>query len=72
MAVEPEDIVDFGFIPEFVGRFPVLASANPLGVKELVSILSEPKNNLVEQYKKLFSQIDVSDKFFLLSGILDM
>lgn len=52
--VEPEDLLKFGLIPEFVGRLPILATLNDLDEKALVSILTEPKNALVKQYKKLF------------------
>lgn len=52
--VEPEDLLKFGLIPEFVGRLPIIATLNDLDEKALVSILTEPKNALVKQYKKLF------------------
>jgi ATP-dependent Clp protease ATP-binding subunit ClpX len=52
--VQPEDLVEFGMIPEFVGRLPVCATLEPLDVKTLISILSEPKNALVKQYQKFF------------------
>lgn len=53
--VEPEDLLKFGLIPEFVGRLPVIASLRDLDEKALVSILTEPKNALIKQYQKLFS-----------------
>ncbi len=53
--VEPEDLLKFGLIPEFVGRLPVIATLNDLDEVALVSILTEPKNALVKQYQKLFS-----------------
>lgn len=53
--VEPEDLVHFGLIPEFVGRFPVIAFLNELSKEELKRILIEPKNSLMNQYKKIFS-----------------
>jgi ATP-dependent Clp protease ATP-binding subunit ClpX len=53
-AVEPEDLVRYGLIPEFVGRLPVLALLEELDERALMSILSEPKNALIRQYAKLF------------------
>ncbi len=52
--VQPEDLIEFGMIPEFVGRLPVVATLEPLDVKTLISILTEPKNALVKQYQKFF------------------
>ena len=51
---EPEDLLKFGLIPEFVGRLPVIATLNDLDVDALVTILQEPKNAIVKQYAKLF------------------
>src|SRR5690606_30255617 len=56
---EPEDLLKFGLIPEFVGRLPVIATLHDLDVAALVAILSEPKNALVKQYAKLFELEDV-------------
>lgn len=53
--VEPEDLIKYGMIPEFVGRFPVVATLNELDENALVEILTKPKNALVKQYQKLFS-----------------
>jgi len=53
--VEPEDLVKFGLIPEFVGRLPVVATLQELDEAALIQILVEPKNALVKQYQKLFS-----------------
>lgn len=53
--IQIEDLRRFGLIPEFIGRLPVLAALNPLDEDALVSILTEPRNALVKQYKKLFS-----------------
>jgi ATP-dependent Clp protease ATP-binding subunit ClpX len=58
--VEPEDLLKYGLIPEFVGRVPVIATLNDLDEVALVSILTEPKNALVKQYQKLFSMEGVS------------
>ena len=52
--VQPEDLIEFGMIPEFVGRLPVVATLEPLDVPTLISILTEPKNALVKQYQKFF------------------
>jgi len=61
--VEPEDLIKFGLIPEFIGRIPVTASLNKLTEDELVEILSKPKNALVKQYQKLLSLEDVELSF---------
>ena len=53
-AVQPEDLLKFGMIPEFVGRVPVIATLEELDEQALVKILTEPKNALIKQYKKLF------------------
>jgi ATP-dependent Clp protease ATP-binding subunit ClpX len=53
-VVEPEDLLKFGLIPEFVGRLPVIATLTDLDEPALISILTEPKNALVKQYSKLF------------------
>ncbi|GAB4258948.1 MAG: ATP-dependent Clp protease ATP-binding subunit ClpX [Pararhodobacter sp.] len=54
MQLEPEDLLKFGLIPEFVGRLPVIATLTDLDEDALVTILSEPKNALVKQYQRLF------------------
>ncbi|HDI78114.1 MAG TPA: ATP-dependent Clp protease ATP-binding subunit ClpX [Desulfobacteraceae bacterium] len=61
--VQPEDLIKFGMIPEFVGRLPVIATLDHLSKKALVSILIEPKNALVKQYKKLFEMENVELEF---------
>jgi len=61
--VQPEDLIQYGMIPEFVGRFPVVAALDNLGEDELVKILVEPKNALVRQYQKLFKMEGVELKF---------
>jgi len=53
--VEPEDLISFGFIPEFVGRLPVVTTLQQLTEEQLVSILTEPKNALTKQYTKLMA-----------------
>ena len=57
--VEPEDLLKFGLIPEFVGRLPVLATLDDLDKDSLVEILTKPKNALVKQYQRLFEMEDV-------------
>ena len=57
--VEPEDMVKFGLIPEFIGRLPVIATLEDLDEEALVTILSEPKNALVKQYQRQFEMEDV-------------
>jgi ATP-dependent Clp protease ATP-binding subunit ClpX len=61
--VLPDDLVSFGFIPEFVGRLPVIAPLQGLGEDELVRILLEPKNALVKQYQKMFEMEGVALDF---------
>jgi ATP-dependent Clp protease ATP-binding subunit ClpX len=57
--LEPEDLLKFGLIPEFVGRLPVIATLEDLDVDALVQILTEPKNALVKQYQRLFDMENV-------------
>ena len=52
--VIPEDLVEFGMIPEFIGRLPVTVALSPLSEEALMSILTQPKNALVKQYQTLF------------------
>jgi ATP-dependent Clp protease ATP-binding subunit ClpX len=68
--VQPEDLVEFGMIPEFVGRLPVVATLEPLDVKTLINILTEPKNALVKQFQKFF-RIEGSELEFT-PGALEM
>ncbi len=62
-SVEPEDLLKFGLIPEFIGRLPVLATLSDLDETALVEILSKPKNALVKQYQRLFEMEDVHLEF---------
>ena len=62
-SVEPEDLIKFGLIPEFVGRLPVVATLLELDVDALVQILTEPKNALTKQYHKLFEMEGVDIEF---------
>ena len=52
--LQPEDLLKFGLIPEFIGRVPITVSLKELDEKALKKILTEPRNSLVKQYKKLF------------------
>src|SRR3974390_419565 len=61
--VEPEDLLKFGMIPEFIGRLPIVTALEELDESALMSILSQPKNALVKQYRKLFDLDGVSLKF---------
>jgi ATP-dependent Clp protease ATP-binding subunit ClpX len=61
--VEPEDLLKFGLIPEFVGRLPVLATLEDLDEAALKTILTEPKNALVKQYQRLFEMEDTELTF---------
>ena len=61
--VVPHDLVRFGLIPELVGRIPVIATLEPLDEDALVSILTEPKNSMVRQYKKLFELDGITVEF---------
>ncbi|HEX6592974.1 MAG TPA: ATP-dependent protease ATP-binding subunit ClpX [Bacillota bacterium] len=61
--VLPEDLLRYGLIPEFIGRLPVIGSLEPLDEEALVKILTEPKNALVKQYRKLFQMDNVELEF---------
>ncbi|MBT8092225.1 MAG: ATP-dependent Clp protease ATP-binding subunit ClpX, partial [Gammaproteobacteria bacterium] len=61
--VEPEDLIRFGLIPEFVGRLPVVATLEELDESALVQILLEPRNALTKQYRKLFEMEGVDLEF---------
>jgi ATP-dependent Clp protease ATP-binding subunit ClpX len=66
--VQTEDLIEFGMIPEFIGRFPVISTLDPLTVEDLVSILTEPKNAIVRQFQKLF-QMDGHEVEFTPDGL---
>jgi ATP-dependent Clp protease ATP-binding subunit ClpX len=68
--VEAEDLIEYGLIPEFIGRLPVVSSLDPLGVPDLVRILLEPRNALVRQYQKFFEMEDAKLEF--TPGALDL
>ena len=61
--LEPEDLIKYGLIPEFVGRMPVIATLQDLNEKSLIRILKEPKNSLLKQYKRLFEFENVKLEF---------
>jgi ATP-dependent Clp protease ATP-binding subunit ClpX len=61
--VEPDDMMKFGMIPEFIGRLPMVATLNDLKEDDLVTILTEPKNALTKQYQKLFEMEKVKLSF---------
>ena len=61
--MEPDDLVKFGMIPEFIGRIPVMAVVNPLDEDTLTAILTEPRNALVKQYQKLLKMDNVALEF---------
>lgn len=61
--VEPEDLIRYGLIPEFVGRLPVVATLEELDEAALITILTQPKNALIKQYQKLFMMDNVKLKF---------
>lgn len=61
--VEPEDLIEYGMIPEFVGRMGVIESVYELSEKDLIRILTEPKNSLIRQYQKLFRMEEVKLSF---------
>ncbi len=65
----PKDLKDFGLIPEIIGRLPVLSYMDPLDAETLRAILTEPKNAIIKQYKKLFEMDDI--KFTITDGALD-
>jgi ATP-dependent Clp protease ATP-binding subunit ClpX len=62
-SLEPEDLLKFGLIPEFVGRLPVIATLEDLDADALVQILTQPKNALTKQYSKLFEMEEVDLTF---------
>jgi ATP-dependent Clp protease ATP-binding subunit ClpX len=61
--ITPKDLIEFGMIPEFVGRLPVTATLDTLRRQDLVRILTEPRNALVRQYKRLFEMADARVDF---------
>ncbi|KAF3941215.1 hypothetical protein ABW19_dt0204605 [Dactylella cylindrospora] len=60
---EPRDLISFGFLPEFIGRLPVVAALDTFDEEMLVRVLSEPRNSLLKQYEQLFEMSGVELKF---------
>lgn len=60
---KPQDLVKFGLIPEFVGRFPLIQKLEKLSVDDLIQVLTEPKNSIINQYKKIFDYDSVALEF---------
>jgi ATP-dependent Clp protease ATP-binding subunit ClpX len=65
----PKDLVEYGMIPEFVGRFPVITTTKGLDIENLVDILTQPKNSIMKQYRRLFAMDDVN--FHVTEGALE-
>ncbi len=61
--LEPEDLIKYGLIPEFIGRMPIIATLDDLDEKSLIKILKEPKNSLIKQYQRLFEFENVELEF---------
>ena len=61
--LEPEDLLKYGLIPEFIGRMPIISTLDDLDEKSLVKILKEPKNSLIKQYQRLFEFEEVDLEF---------
>ncbi len=61
--LEPEDLIKYGLIPEFIGRMPIIATLDDLDEKSLIKILKEPKNSLIKQYQRLFEFEEVQLEF---------
>ena len=62
-TLEPEDLIKYGLLPEFIGRMPIIATLNELDENSLIKILKEPKNSLIKQYKRLFEFENVELEF---------
>lgn len=62
-GVEPQDVVKYGLMPEFIGRLPIITTLNPLTENDLLRILTEPKNALTKQYKELFAMDNIELEF---------
>ena len=67
--VEARDLIEFGIIPEFVGRFPIITAFHSLSERMLTRILTEPRNALLLQYKLLFQIDKVRPKLLLVSAV---
>jgi ATP-dependent Clp protease ATP-binding subunit ClpX len=60
--VEPQDLIKYGFIPEFVGRIPIVTNARALAVNDLSHVLTEPKNSIMKQFQEIFARNGVSNR----------
>jgi ATP-dependent Clp protease ATP-binding subunit ClpX len=69
--VTPDDLIEFGVIPEFVGRLPVICPLAPLDEQALVEILTEPKNAIVRQYQKLF-ELEKAELTFTKDALIEI
>ena len=71
--VEPQDLFEFGMIPEFVGRLPITATLSPLGKDDMIRVMTEPRNAIVRQYRKLFEMAGAELEFApeALSAVAD-
>lgn len=72
LHVEQEDLIQFGLIPEFVGRLPVIAGAQALNEEELVHILTKPKNAIIKQYQEIFRRSDVRLVLYVVFILLNV
>ena len=61
--VEPEDLMEFGMIPEFIGRFPITCVINPLDLEAMIKVLTEPKNAFIRQYQVFFQMENANLEF---------
>ena len=61
--VESKDLINFGLIPEFIGRIPIIATLNQLSIDDLIKVLSEPKNAITKQYQALFELDGINLEF---------
>ena len=69
--MEPEDLLKYGLIPEFIGRLPIIATLEDLDEKSLIKILQEPKNSLTKQYQELF-KLDGAKLTFKDDAVLEI
>lgn len=69
--IEPEDLIKYGLIPEFVGRLPIISTLNELNENALIDILTEPQNALIKQYEELFNLDDI-ELFFEKDAIIEI
>ena len=63
LRISQDDVIEFGLIPEFVGRLPIIVQLNNLEIEDLVRIIREPRNAIMKQYQKLFLLDDVELSF---------